>query len=197
MKLLLITLLQENAFISPADLIQDSLILRIGESDKEAFHELYEKTKKAVYGFAYSIVKNPQDAQDIVQDTFIKVYDAAPNYKPQNKPMAWIFTIARNLALMKIRNQNKTIAIEEQEGLENLFQVSPQTTSEHTYILQNALSKLSEESRQIVVLHALSGMLHKEIAEVLNLNLSTVLSKYNRALKKLREIIEEDNKDEY
>ncbi len=196
MKLLLTSMFQENSLLADSETIQDSLIVRIGESDKEALRELYEKSKKAVYGFAYSIVKSPQDAQDVVQDTFIKIYEAAPNYRPQRKPLAWIFTITRNIALMKIREKNKTVSTEEQEGLENLFQVSPDTISEHAYMLQKALSQLSEESRQIVVLHALTGLLHKEIAEMYNMKLSTVLSKYNRAIKKLREIIQEDNENE-
>ncbi len=195
MKLLLASLLQENALVNDTQQVTDEMILSI-PTDNMIFRQCYDYTHKAVYGFAYSILKNPQDAQDVVQDVYIKMYQNASKYKPQGKPMAWILTITRNLCLMKIRDNKKTVKVEEQEGLENLFQVPAETIHEHTYILQRALSSLTEESRQIVILHALTGLKHREIAEVLNLNVSTVLSKYNRAIKKLRELIEEDEEYE-
>ena len=66
--------------------------------DKEALAALYEQTHAAVYGFALSILKNAQDAEDVLQDTYIQVWKAAENYVSAGKPLSWIFTITRNLA---------------------------------------------------------------------------------------------------
>lgn len=192
MKLLLVNLIQENSFENNNIIVTDQLIKSI-TTDNLAFRDLYEATHKSIYGFAYSIVKNPYDAKDVVQETYIKIYKSVDKYVGQNKPLAWMYTIARNIALEMIRKKQKTVYTEDHEGLENQFLVQPDTSYESTYILQKALSKLNETDKQIVVLHALSGLKHKEISEILNLNLSTVISKYNRALVKLQKIIREDD----
>ncbi len=170
----------------------DTLLLAIQEGDKDALRELFDLCKQSVYGYAYSIIKNPQDAQDIVQDVFIQIYKSAHLYKPESKAMAWIFTITRNITYMKIRKQQKETLLEEREDLENLYDVDVHKEEGQKIFLQQVLSKLDEQSRQIVVLHALEGLLHKEIAAMLDMKLSTVLSKYNRAIKKLQELVKEE-----
>lgn len=113
-------------------------------------------------------------------------------YTPKGKPLAWIFTITRNLALMRIREQSRTVTIEP-ESWQSLFADEPAVTSEDQLVLASLMETLSDQERQIVVLHAMTGLKHREIAELLNLRLPTVLSKYNRALKKLRNVLKEDN----
>ena len=76
----------------------DDLITRMARGDKEALASLYEATKAALYGFALSIMKDVDHAEDITQDTFIQLYHSAGGYRSQGKPMAWIITITRNLA---------------------------------------------------------------------------------------------------
>ena len=76
----------------------EELIARIGRGDREALRELYEKTARAVYAFALAQLRDPEGAQDVMQDTFLKIRAAAHLYRPMGKPMAWLFTIARNLA---------------------------------------------------------------------------------------------------
>ena len=83
----------------------DELIERIALRDETAFHKLYEETKSAVFNFAMSILKHPQDAEDVMQDTYLSVYHASASYNARGKPMAWIFTITRNHCMMKLRNQ--------------------------------------------------------------------------------------------
>jgi len=68
-----------------------------------ALEALYERTKAAVYGLALSILRNPQDAEDVMQDTYIRIIRSAGRYRSQGKPMAFILTITRNLALDRIR----------------------------------------------------------------------------------------------
>lgn len=170
--------------------LDEELIVRIGNDDITAFEELYRLTDQTVYAFILSILKNPQDAQDIMQDTYLKIRSAAHLYKKQGKPLAWIFTIARNLCLMKLRTASRTsdTPMEELED-SSYFASSDEHHIEDRMVLQAALDILAEEDRQIVILHAVSGLKHHEIAKSLGMPLSTVLSKYNRSLKKLKKYL--------
>ena len=170
--------------------LDEELIVRIAKDDMHAFEELYRLTDQTVYAFILSILKNPHDAQDIMQDTYVKIRASAHLYKKQGKPLAWIFTIARNLCLMKLRTAGKTsdTALDELED-SHYFASSDQNHAEDRMVLQAALEILSEEDRQIVILHAVSGLKHHEISKSLGIPLSTVLSKYNRSLKKLKKYL--------
>lgn len=165
--------------------IDESLMIKIGQDDREAFADLYQLTERVVYTYVLSIVKNPVDTQDIVQETYLKIRASAHLYIPLGKPLAWIFTIARNLSMNFFRENGK------EERLDNNWQ---EDSLEFSYItdvtdrmvLVSALNILSERDRQIVLLHVVSGLKHHEIAKNLNLPISTVLSGYQRALRKLK-----------
>jgi len=73
----------------------DALLVHIADSDKEALSVLYHQTKSAVYGFALSILRNQPDAEDVMQDVYVKIYTSAKSYRSEGKPMAWILTIVR------------------------------------------------------------------------------------------------------
>lgn len=169
----------------------DELLFHIAGKREEEFHQLYEATRTAVFGFALSIVKNKQDAEDVLQETYLTIYQSAKDYHSQGKPMAWIFTITRNHALMKLREHKKhqTFSLEE---LEHCLSQGQGLSSEDKIILETALTVLDDDECQIITLHALGGIKHREIASLLDLKLSTVLSKYHRGLKKMRASIGED-----
>ena len=173
--------------------VDENLIIRMAAGDGLAFKELYEQTSSAVYGFALSILRNKHDAEDVMHDAFIKAYTAAVTYKPMGKPMAWILTIVRNLCYSKIRAGTVCEDISEYED----FAISQDSVSQlDRIVLQEALQSLDFEERQIVILHALTGMKHKEIADILELPTGTVLSKYNRSIKKLRKELDEKGGDQ-
>ena len=161
----------------------DDLITRMAQGDKEALASLYQTTKAAVYGFALSVLKDVDHAEDITQDTFIQLYHSAGSYRSQGKPMAWIITITRNLALSRLREQSHTLPLEEA----HLARLShnPMVDQDDLLTLDSLLSLLDDQERQIVTLHALTGLKHREIAHLLSLPLPTVLSKYHRSIKKL------------
>ena len=139
----------------------------IALGDKEALADLYKLTKSAVYGFALSILKNTHEAEDVLQEVYIKVYENALSYKSNEKPLSWILTITKNLSLMKIRKNKNHMDVDE---------------------LKEILAD---------ILHSVSGLKHREIAKMLELPLATVLSKYNRAIKKIkRKMGEEKNEKE-
>lgn len=166
----------------------ESLIKEINTNDL-AFSEFYKITRVQLYGYILSIVKNIPDAQDILQSTYIKIYDNIDKYTSKNKPMAWIFTIARNLAYETIRKSKRTV--HSFDDWEKYLVDYQDINIEDRLLVSSCLAKLKDKEKQIIILHAVSGFKHKEIAELLDINLSTALSKYNRALKKLKKIMEE------
>ena len=83
----------------------EKLLLRVAEGDKAAFQQLYQNTDKTIYGFILSILRNPQDSEEVMQELYLKVWTSAGSYQSQGKPLAWMFTIARNLCYMRFRDQ--------------------------------------------------------------------------------------------
>ncbi|MBQ0026922.1 MAG: RNA polymerase sigma factor [Lachnospiraceae bacterium] len=171
----------------------DRCILDIArEGGQAALEQLYLCTKDAIYGYALSILKNTHDAEDVLHDCYISIYQTAHSYVSARKPMAWIFTITRNLCLSKIRSRSHFTEVPEEDWewyLESNDQVSP----EDRIVLEDCLRSLEDDEREILLLHVLSGMKHREIAELLKRPLSTILSKYHRALKKMRALLEKED----
>lgn len=173
--------------------LDESLFPRIAAEDKEAFCELYETCSSAVFAYALSILRDRTDAEDAMQDTFLKIRSAAHLYQPQGKPMAWIFTITKNICLMMFRSRSRVVQLPERTGepaepdlgLDQIDDALDRMT------LEIAFSVLPEDTRQIIMLHAVSGMKHREIASLLGMPISTVLSKYHRGIKRLQMELEE------
>lgn len=169
----------------------DELLSGVAAGNREDLAQLYRRTRTAVYGLALSYVKNAHDAQDVTQDTFVRVWDSAHQYKPQGSPMGWLLAVARSLALMKLRQGSRQEQLEDEEW-DAIPADSPAVTPEDRQVLQQAMAALAHEERQVVMLHAVTGLKHREIARLLEMPLATVLSKYHRALKKLRVQLEGD-----
>ena len=129
-----------------------------------------------------------------MQETFIRVRLYVNRYSDQGKPLAWMFTIARNLAYMRLRELKKK-SFQEFETIQDMIGFSLIQNVEDRIVLEGAFQVLNDEERSIVLLHAVSGMKHKEIASILNKPLSTVLSKYNRAIKKLNQELSNNGKE--
>ena len=142
----------------------------VAAGSTEALERLYNTAKAAVYSYSLSVLRNVQDAEDVLHDCFVNIFTAAAGYRPHGKPMAWIITIAKNLCFARLRQHNRQEQLPDEDWSEMLA--------------DNA--GLSNEDR-IVVLHAVAGFKHREIASVTGMPLATVLSKYRRAIAKLRE----------
>lgn len=190
--MILFSMIEDSSFEQEEkrdDQKEEKLILAIGAEDPEAFRELYRMHAKTIYAYALSILKNHHDAEEVMQDTFLKIRSAAHLYRPLGKPMAWVLQIARNFCLMKFRKGKKMYG-GEFEDIENNSLLSYEMDATDRIVLRSALEQLSEEERKIILLHAVTGWKHREIAENLGEPLSTVLNRYNRGLKKLRSYLE-------
>lgn len=169
------------------------LLLHIAGGERDALAVLYQRTRTAVYGLALSYLKNAQDAQDLTQDVYVQVWDcAAQQYRPIGSPMGWLLTVCRSLCLMRLRREERHAALSEEEW-DAIPARECGLDADERALLQGALAVLGEEERRIVLLHAVTGMKHREIAALLELPLPTVLSKYHRALKKMRSCLEGDD----
>ena len=159
----------------------DALLAETAAGDADAFSQLYRETSSAVFAYALSLLKNRQDAEDALQDCFLAIRASATQYEPGTKPMAWIMAITRHLCLKQLQKQKRTV-----ELVPEMYADTGTADPDTKLVIQACLNKLSDQERQIVVLHAVSGIKHREVAEVMGLPLSTVLSKYRRALKKMK-----------
>ena len=172
----------------------ENCILKMAQGEKQGLADLYEKTQGAVYGYALSILKNTADAEDVLQDTYLQLWRAAGSYEAQGKPLAWIFTVARNLALQRLRERKRLVTAGPEDWPE-IFAGEAKSGWEDRLTLTLLMETLSDEERQIVMLHAVAGLRHRESAALLGLSLTAVLSRYSRAMKKLRNAWKEA--DEY
>ena len=191
--MLMTMMLVENHFkplrpvMDPHDL--EELLRQIALGSQQAFEELYRATDSAIYGYALSLMRNHHEAQDIMMDTYLKIRCAAHLYMPMGKPMAWILTITKNIARTKLRSAARQIPLDDLEETTPSFD----RDSEEAVALEQAMKVLGDQERQILILHAVTGLKHREIAEMLGMPLATVLSKYARSLKKLKKALEEDS----
>mgnify|MGYP004468977273 FL=1 len=163
----------------------ERLLSGIAAGRPEDMSELYSRTRTAVYSLALSYLGNAHDAQDITQDTFVQVWERAGQYRPNGSPMGWLLTVCRNLALMRIRKADRHADLDD-SGWDAIPAEEKGLSIEERALLQDALALLDKNERRVVMLHAAAGMKHREIAVLLEMPLATVLSKYHRAIKKLR-----------
>lgn len=167
----------------------DECIFAIAQGDDLALERLYNLTSSAIYAYALSVTKNVDDAKDVMHDTFVKAYESAHNYISAGKPMAWMLTIAKNLCYTTFRKRSRFVDVSD-EDIEARI-ADDNLPVEDKLLVEQMLNSLDASERQIVSLHAVSGLKHREIAVLLEMPLATVLSKYNRALKKLQKIFSE------
>ncbi len=162
----------------------DNWIRAISHGDRDALAALYRATSSAVYAYALSILRDPHDAEDAMHDCYVSIWNCAKDYKSQGKPMAWIMTVTRNLCLKQLRRQTWFVPLTDMSAL-----ARPGSDPDDLLMLRQCLELLTDEERQIVVLHAVAGMKHRQIGQMLGLKTSTVLSKYRRSIQKLREMV--------
>ena len=168
------------------------LLIHIAGGEREALAELYQRTRTAVYGLALSYLKNAHDAQDLTQDVYVQVWECAEQYRLTGSPMGWLLAVCRNLCLMRLRREERHAALSEEEW-DAIPARECGLDADERALLQGALASLTDEERRIVLLHAVTGLKHRELAALLELPLPTILSKYHRALKKMRSFLEGDD----
>lgn len=161
----------------------DSALIKTASGDNDAFERLYEETKRGVYSYLFSYFDNVADCEDAMQDTYLKIKQNINRYTPGTNGLAWILQIAKNTALNALRSKRLR---------ENAIVYSEEpTTGFENYELKETLTTimkrvLDEDEQRIIILHAIWGYKHKEIAKIMDKPVGTVTSKYKRAVDKLK-----------
>jgi RNA polymerase sigma-70 factor (ECF subfamily) len=178
--------------------VELELLARIAGRERAAFEELYTRYKNILYATALKFLKTDADAQDVVQDVFIQIWDKAKLYDPaKGKPLTWALTLTRNRSIDRIRAIQRRsrlrdefeheTAVDESAGVrEALFRVD---ASEKAKILREAVSQLSPQQRVVIELAFFRGLTQNEIADQLGEPLGTVKARARRGLMKLKEIL--------
>ncbi len=164
--------------------IDAGIFRRIQQGEQRAFRELYDLTYKPLYAFLLSYTLNREDAQDLLQDTYVQVYKNCHQYREQGNPMAWMMKIARNLFLMK-RRQDKGPE-EHYEDMENRIGFEDMEHVENRVVLEKMFERLSAADRNLIIMHDIGGLKHREIAKLLDMPLGTVMARYHRGIRKLQ-----------
>ena len=175
--------------------IDERILERVREGDQDAFRELYEVSYRPLYAFLVSYTQNAEDAKDLLQDTYVQIFSNIHQYQSRGNPMAWMMKVAKNLFLMKKRKEQVAVLVNYDE-MANEIGFSEITNIENRMVLEKMFELLSVDERNIIVLHDVSGLKHREIAKVLSMPLGTVISKYNRGIKKLQSAFEERSRHE-
>lgn len=159
----------------------NELILAIQKKDMNALEQLYITMKASVYGLAYVYTGSHSDADDIVQNTFLHIWNRADKYK-EKSPRSWIMTIARNLSIDYIRASKRFTELNDDIRAEDEYETIADSDFLHTL-----LKNLDESEREIVLLYS-HGLSHAEIAKVVSRPYATVRWKYSNAIKKMIKI---------
>lgn len=178
-------------YIADADLISF-----VAEGDAGAFAALYERHSRASYSLAYRMMKEQQASEDLIQDTFVNVWQSAGGYRADRGSVrTWILSIIRNRGIDQIRSTASRRRMQDRfEASVERSQPSEAFASAWRNVLseraREALATLPHEQREAIALAYFSGHTHKEIAGLLGLPLGTVKGRMRLGLKKVREHLE-------
>jgi len=175
---------------SPEDL---DLIGRVVKSDQSAFFALYDRYASRVHALTLHILEDPMMAEEATQDTFLKVWSRARQYKPDRGDLiTWLLTIARRTALDRLRLESRRPVLSTAQDPEETWKSIPNSNSlsEETRwrSMYFAVQALPEVQRQVIELAYYKGLSQSEIAEVLDWPLGTVKTRLRTAMQSLREI---------
>lgn len=163
------------------------LFNKLKEGDKEALKEIYNKCNKIVYGIAFSILKNRDNSEDIVQIVFMKIMNMSKDLLPIKNEMSWIYSLTKNETLNYIRKQKDLVNIEEAYFLLEEDKEIEKIIEKDSY--NNLIKKLPEKDREIISLKILSNMSFREISNLLNIPIGTVQWRYYTSLHSLKLMI--------
>jgi RNA polymerase sigma-70 factor (ECF subfamily) len=167
------------------------LVSRLQAGDIIAFDNIYKKFNRKLFRFAYYILKSREDAENIVQEVFVKIWENREKIRLHNSFSSYIFTITHHTTIDLLRqklkdNKFKDYLLSLQEPFENKVQTDVEFAEAQSQA-QEAIAKLTERQRQIYLMHREDGLTYNEIADKLRISINTVENHMVAALKTLRE----------
>jgi len=169
------------------------LLARITGGEKEAFAELVRLFQKKVFALAYGFFRDRDDALEIVQETFMRVYEKIDSYRPDHSLQSWIYRLAYNLCIDYYRKYAK------KRKLEDSFDSVPDRqlasadncqagweARQTAEAIERAVETLSWKQKEVFTLKYRQGMKLRQVAEIMAISLGTVKTLHHRALKRIR-----------
>ncbi|MDQ3556168.1 MAG: sigma-70 family RNA polymerase sigma factor [Gemmatimonadota bacterium] len=190
--------------LHPLKALDDSgLVASFLAGEKRAFTELVERYQSRLLNFVYRTTGDRERAEDLVQETFIRVYRHLHRFDQSKKFSTWVYTIASNLAKNELRNRSRNPLVLFQTLKSNWSaDERPLEWEDNTYrpddlfrkrhlreMVESAVSELPDHHRTVFVLREMEGKTYEEIAEITSCNLGTVKSRLNRARNNFAQII--------
>lgn len=151
---------------------------------KEAIEELYNNYNKTVYGIAFSILKNKEDSEDVVQIVFSKLYVLDKEKLPKEKEVTWLYSVTKNESLAILKKKYDNIDLEDIYNLEDYDNEIDKSIDKNSY--NKLIDKLDKKEQEIVSLKVLANLTFSEIAEILGESTSTIKWRYYKAVYTLK-----------
>lgn len=175
----------------------DALMRGVAQGEEAAFRLLVQRWEGQVLAFAIHMLGSREEAEDLVQDTFVKIFRNASGYRATGQFQAWLFRIAGNLARNKLRRRRIVRWISFDPATHQTADTGPSPeeallAGQTVLQVQAALSRLPGRQRQALVLHRYQGMRYKEIAAAMNTSLAGVESLIQRGMVALRRDLSQD-----
>ncbi len=161
-----------------------SIFIGIKDNNELAFNKLYEKYRKLVYAVTFSILKNKENSEDLVQNVFIKLWKMEKDKLPTNNEASWLYSITKNETLNFLRSKKEEINIDEIYYIANEDKELNEIIEKDAY--NKIISRLNKEEQEIISLKILSNLSFKEISLMLNMPVGTIQWKYYKSLHTLK-----------
>lgn len=160
------------------------IFIGIKNGDEEEFNKLYEKYKPLVYGVSFSILKNKEDSEEIVQTIFTKIYKLEKEKLPKENEATWLYSFSKNASLNFLRNKKEELNIDDIYYIAHESEELNEIIQKDTF--NKIISNLNKKEQEIVSLKILSNLSFKEISQILNMPIGTVQWKYYKSLHTLK-----------
>ncbi|SDH75821.1 RNA polymerase, sigma subunit, SigW [Aneurinibacillus thermoaerophilus] len=180
------------------DITEQRIIQRAKNGDRDAFAELVDLYKDKIYHVSYRMLGNRQEAEDVAQETFLRVYANLDSYDPKYKFSTWIYRIASNLSIDVIRKRKKNLSIDAEitgaDGVDWHDRLADTSKGPEEEVLtdelqeevQGAIMGLSPKYRVVMLLRYIENLSLQEISEVVQLPVSTIKTRIHRGREALR-----------
>ena len=180
-------------------LSDEQLVALTVKGDVSAFNEIVTRWEGRLYNFVYRYLGDPEEAKDVTQESFVRAYSHLHGFRGQSKFSSWLYQIALNLCRSKLRRKkaHPTVSIDGREEDNPLWELPDERATpadltleqERVLAVREALAKLPEAQREVILLKEYNGLKFREIAEILDAPESTVKSRLYHGLENLAQAL--------
>jgi len=168
------------------------LFEQLKKNDMSAFDEFYQLTKRQVYFSIFAVIKSSSLSEDIMQDTYVKFIKSVSKIDSQKNVTSYLITIGKNLCIDYLRKNSRVYDLESYDNYEDVVGDTPNREEGQSDVFKIMRETLNDKEFEIVILHVVDEMTHKEIAKHIGRPLGSVTWAYNNAMKKLRKRMERE-----